>query len=72
MVYFLWNSILPKYYAKANAASFPEGSIKPYSSWSTDKVSPCSRLAVVPLIFAATSEIVTIVVLGFKAYFLHN
>jgi len=63
---------LPKYYAKANAASFPEGNISPYRSYSIVKVSPGSRFAVVPLISAATSETVTIVVLGFKPYSLHN
>ena len=61
-VYFLLNSYLPKYCANAKAASFPEGSMRPYSSYSTVKMSPVSKFAVVPRISEATWETVISVV----------
>lgn len=68
LVYFFLKSILPKYYAKANAASLPEGSIRPYRSYSTVKMSPVSRFAHVPLMSDATSLTLTYAVFGLIPY----
>ena len=37
IAYFFCQSLYPKNYDKANPASFPEGSIKPYNKFSTVK-----------------------------------
>jgi hypothetical protein len=52
----------PKWQPKAVAASFPLGSIMPYISSSTVRVSPSRRLAVVPVTYEIGLRILMLVV----------
>lgn len=70
--YFLRNNLYPKNCAKANAASLPDGSIRPYNSLSTETISPVYKNAHVPLISDATSDISTLVFARLRFHYLHK
>ena len=59
---FFLQRILPKCYARAKAASLPDGSIRPQRSYSTVRTSPVYKSAVVPLMSLAMFETLTSVV----------
>jgi hypothetical protein len=64
--------MVPKYSARANAASFPLGSIIPYISCSTLKISPSLSSAEVPIIREHYLVILIYIFLGSSPYLDNN
>ena len=67
---FFANKYFPKYFANANAASLPDGSIIPYISCSAVKTSLYFSSADVPLIFEAMEQTRILISWSLSLYYL--